>query len=92
MISAINTALSGFNAATKRIDVSANNIANAQSTATDENGTQVNTPYVPQQVVQSSQTTGGVKANVVPVNPPATQVYDPGNAAADANGLTHFVL
>ncbi len=91
MTLAINAAISGFSAATTRIAVSANNIANAQSTQTlDENGNVVNTPYVPEQVNQSTQTTGGVSAQVVPINPPTINYADSNNAAANASGVTQF--
>jgi flagellar basal-body rod protein FlgC len=90
MVSAINSALSGYAAAVQRLNVSANNIANADSTQTVSNGTVQNTPYVPQQVVQSSQATGGVSTSVESVNPPSIAVNDPNNPAANANGVTQY--
>jgi flagellar basal body rod protein FlgC len=90
MISAINTAVSGYNAAANQIAVNAGNIANAFSTQTLNNGTVSNTPYVPQRVVQSAQVGGGVTSNTQPVNPPSIALNDPGNAAAGADGITQF--
>lgn len=90
MVSAINSALSGYAAATQRINVSANNIANTFSTQTLQNGVTVNTPYVPEQVVQSTLVAGGVTTSIEPVNPPTVPVYDPNNPAAQANRVTQY--
>jgi flagellar basal-body rod protein FlgC len=91
MVSAINSALSGLAAATQRINVSAQNIANADSTQTqNSDGTTANTPYVPQQLVQSSQTSGGVTTSAEPVTPPSVSIYNPSDAAANANGITQY--
>jgi flagellar basal-body rod protein FlgC len=90
MVSAINSALSGFAAAAQRLNVSANNFANADSTQTQNNGVVSNTPYVPQVLEQASQTTGGVTTHTQDANPPSISVYDPSNAAADANGITQY--
>lgn len=57
MTSVINTALSGFNAATTQVLVNANNIAN-QSSAN----------YTPEQVAQTAQANGGVSAQIVPAS------------------------
>jgi len=54
MSSAIDTALSGMAAASRRVEVSAGNIANQQSTATSVNGVTTNKSYIPQDVVQIS--------------------------------------
>lgn len=90
MVSAINSALSGFAAAVQRIDVSANNIANQDSTQTEQNGVATNTPYVPEQVVQSSQSNGGVSTSVQAVTPASISVNDPSNVAANAQGITQY--
>jgi flagellar basal body rod protein FlgC len=90
MISALNSAISGFNAASQRIAVSANNIANANSTTTSNNGVQENTPYVPKQVNQSAQTQGGVSTSVSSVTPASVEINDQNNVAAGSNGLTKY--
>jgi len=90
MINAINASVSGFTAATQRLNVSAQNIANEFSTQTEQNGVVSNTPYVPQQLEQSALTTGGVATSTAPVTPPSIQLYDPNNPAANANGLTPY--
>ena len=91
MVNAINAAVSGFNAATQRLNVSASNIANTFSTQTTQNGTTTNTPYVPLQLEQSTQVpAGGVTTHTAPITPPSIQVYDPNNVAANSNGLTNY--
>ena len=76
MISAINTALSGLNAAATQVLVSANNTANQFSTQTNVNGTVINKPYVPQKVDQVT-ITGGVQAKISSVNPSTITVANP---------------
>jgi flagellar basal-body rod protein FlgC len=61
---AINTAFSGLEAASKRIEVSAANIANQDSVATRVNGVTTNKSYIPQDVVQISLGAGGVRTEV----------------------------
>lgn len=90
MVSAINSALSGFAAASQRLNVSANNIANAESTLTIKDGQTLKEPYVPQRVQQVSQKEGGVRTTTQPASPATVAAYDPDNAAADANGVTQF--
>jgi flagellar basal body rod protein FlgC len=90
MISAINSAISGYTATTQRINTAANNIANAFSTSTDTNGVTSNTPYVPQQVEQSAQASGGVSTTTAPVNPPSVSVNDPGSPNANAQGVAQL--
>jgi flagellar basal-body rod protein FlgC len=79
MVSAINTALSGLAAASKRVQVAANNIANQFSTKSLIDGESADTPYVPQKVDQVSLTTGGVLAQVNDANPATQQVPDINN-------------
>ena len=55
MTNAINTALSGFNAATTQFLVNANNIANQSSSN-----------YTPEQVIQTAQADGPVSAQITP--------------------------
>jgi flagellar basal-body rod protein FlgC len=91
MVSAINSALSGLTAATQRLNVVASNIANEDSTQTvRQDGTTASTPYVPQQLVQSSQQSGGVTTSTQAVAPASVSVNDPGNPAANANGITQY--
>ena len=88
MVSGISVALSGYHAATTRLDVAASNIANQASTqSADQNGRTVNTPYVPLQVVQSSNSGNGVTTSTKPVSPASVRQYDPTNPAANAQGI-----
>ncbi len=82
----MNVALSGLGAASKRIGVSANNIANQLSTSTVIDGQVVKQAYVPKQVQQVSLQTGGVKALIGDVNPPTISVYAPESVDAGADG------
>lgn len=76
MLSAINSALSGLDAATTQLDASANNTANQFSTKTNANGKTVDQPYTPQQVDQVTLSTGGVQAKVDHVNPATVTLAD----------------
>jgi flagellar basal-body rod protein FlgC len=91
MVSAISTALSGYNAAITRLDVSASNIANQSSTQSiDLNGETVASPYVPQQVVQSSNASGGVSTSTTPVSPASVRIYAPSIPGANAQGIVQM--
>ena len=90
MISALNTALSGLDAAGQRIAVSANNIANAGSTYSQVDGETIDSPYVPQDVVQTSLETGGVRTYTRPINPPTVPVFDPSSPQANENGVVNY--
>ncbi|MBY0408515.1 MAG: flagellar basal body protein [Rickettsiales bacterium] len=79
MVNAINTSLSGLNAATKRVEVAANNIANQNSTKRRENGEVVDKTFTPQRVDLVSLTNAGVQAQVRDVENPTVQIFDPGS-------------
>lgn len=84
----INTALTGLNAASTRLAVSANNVANSQSTTTTQtNGQTVNKPYVPLLVDQQTQAGGGVRTSLRDVSPPSVPVFAPESPAAGENGI-----
>lgn len=89
-ISAI--ALSGLNAASLRLQVSASNVANAGSTGAlpNANGTvPAGSPqaYAPLEVVQSASVGGGVQTSVTTVTPSTTAVFDPKASFANQDGL-----
>lgn len=86
----ITTALSGMNAAATRIGVSANNVANSQSTVAEQNGQTVNKPYVPQQVEQKTQGSGGVSTSLRDVSPPSVPVFTPENPVANEDGIVQL--
>jgi flagellar basal-body rod protein FlgC len=87
MLSAINNALSGLNAAGRRLENNANNIANQFSTSTILNGKQTDQPYTPTRVQSVSQENGGVRTVTTAQNPATMQMYDPTNPAANEDGL-----
>lgn len=90
-IDAINTALSGLFASSRSLAVSANNVANVQTTqTTDGKGKTVNTPYVPQQVNKSTVQGGGVSTSLSDISPASVSFFAPDNLAADGNGITAF--
>jgi flagellar basal-body rod protein FlgC len=84
-------ALSGMNAATKRLDVSASNVANQRSngrlsstgSATTADAQAAYTPLRVDQV----EVAGGTQANVSAVSPATVPAYDPQAPYADAQGM-----
>jgi flagellar basal-body rod protein FlgC len=89
-ISAI--ALSGLNAASRRLQVSASNVANAQSVGALPNadGTvPAGAPqaYAPLELVQTASAGGGVQTSVTTVTPSTTAVFDPQASFANQDGL-----
>jgi flagellar basal-body rod protein FlgC len=89
-ISAI--ALSGLNAASRRLQVSASNVANAQSTGALPNadGTvPAGSPqaYTPLEVVQTASASGGVQTSVATVTPSTIAAFDPQASFANPDGL-----
>jgi flagellar basal-body rod protein FlgC len=88
MISGFSASLSGLMANSKRVAVSADNIANMRSRGVREDGpAQQPGAYVPKQVQDVTTAGGGVRAEVRPVTPPSVEVYAPGSPDADANGI-----
>lgn len=82
---------SAMTAQSKRLNVSASNMANADSVAGPDG-----TPYRARQVVfqvnrAAGQEIGGVKvSDVIESNAPDRLVYEPGNPLADAKGYLHM--
>lgn len=86
MVNAIQTALSGLTAATKRLSTSASNIANINTSGslTDPE----NAPYAAQTTVQTAKNNGnGVESVSVPKNTPFVPAFDADSPFADENGL-----
>jgi flagellar basal-body rod protein FlgC len=90
MVSAINSALSGIDAAERRIQNSANNIANQFSTRTVVDGQVTNQPFVPQRIQQVSGAGGSVRTVSSDVEPATTAVFDPSNPEANSEGIVQF--
>lgn len=93
MINGINTSLSGLLAASTRANTAANNIVNAYNTSTPAGGDtstaaiRTARAYVPQKVVNSSQSNGGVTASKVPVNPASLSVFNPNDPVSNEQGF-----
>lgn len=79
--------LSGMNAATARLDNSAKNIANMESTSRIERGETIKAPYQPTDVVTLSQEAGGVITVQKERDNATVPVYNPDSADADSEGM-----
>jgi flagellar basal-body rod protein FlgC len=96
MVNGISTSLSGLLAASTRANTAANNIVNAYNTSTpvggDRNAAAIQTTraYIPQKVHNSSQKSGGVTANKVPVSPVSLSVYNPGDPISNDEGFVNI--
>jgi flagellar basal-body rod protein FlgC len=92
-MSSISTiALSGMNAAARRLEVSASNVANVASTGALPNAdgrvsAGAPTAYAPLEVVQTASADGGTQTTVTTVTPPTTAVSDPQAPYANQDGL-----
>jgi flagellar basal-body rod protein FlgC len=93
MLSALSIGTQGMQAAEKRLQVSANNIANSQSEgAVETQPTASTTPamgatvYKPQTVEQTARSGGGVSTRVTERND-FTRTYNPDAPYADRKGM-----
>ena len=93
---ALNTALSGAQAAGRRFGVSAENLANLQSVAnpsTDPNRDTTDaagrTLFNPSRAVDQTTASGGVRSTRQLVDPSAVQQYDPTASDANAEGIVN---
>lgn len=90
-IDAIAIGISGLRAAERRLEISADNVVNFQSTTTLQNGEVVNNPYQPGVVQQvSAGPAGGTQAVVLPVDPATIPLFDPQNVAAGKDGIVQY--
>ncbi|HEY9548768.1 MAG TPA: flagellar basal body rod C-terminal domain-containing protein [Kiloniellaceae bacterium] len=88
MVAGISASLSGLMAQSKRLAVSAENIANLRSRGLRQDGpAEQPGAYQPQRVQDVTTVGGGVRAEVRPVTPPAVEVYAPWSPDADAEGV-----
>ena len=86
MISAFTSAVSGMRAASVRVAVAGENIANLQSSGAIDQATQAYSGYKPKQVQQSSGP-GGPQTTVTTKSPGFIPVYNPDHPDANADGL-----
>ena len=92
MSSIATNAVSGMNAAVRRLEVSASNVANARSTGAlpDANGTvPAGAPraYVPLDLVQTDVAGGGTQATITRASAGTSASYDPTAPFANQDGL-----
>ena len=88
MSSVFNIAVSGLQAQSRRLEVSADNVANVSSLGVHPD-TQLAKPegFAPQHTVFTSQVLGGVAASTTPITPAAYLSYQPDHPGADPDGL-----
>jgi flagellar basal-body rod protein FlgC len=86
MIGAITTALSGLLAASKRVEASASNIANANTTGA-LNEADGPAPYSALTITQKTGQNGGVIAEITTKDPGFSAAYDPYSPLANDEGL-----
>ncbi len=86
MISSFPPAINGMRAASVRVAVAAENIANLQSSGPIDPATQAFGGYKPKQVQQASGP-GGPQTSVTTKSPGFIPVYGPDHPDANANGL-----
>jgi len=88
MSSVFSIAASGLAAQSKRLAVSADNVANIRSLGLSADGSNASAgAYAPKQTALTSIPGGGVRATAVPVAPPSYESYEPNDPNADADGL-----
>ncbi len=89
MVNTISIALSGLNSSVQRLNASASNIANLNTTGSLEEGGQA--PYSALTTTTSSIAingeTAGVRTNVIPKNTPFVPAYSPDSPFANEEGL-----
>ncbi|MHA6719813.1 flagellar basal body rod protein FlgC [Sphingomonas sp. RS6] len=92
---AANVAYTGLQASVARLNVSAQNLANANTTgetvkavpAVAAAGRVENSAYRPVALYQAAAAAGGVTSRVVTSDPGTVQRYDPDSADADEDGM-----
>ena len=89
MMEGISSALTGLAAATRRLEASANNIANANSVGSipASDAAEQRDAYQPVRVEQSSAPGGGTATSDRYVRPPYIPVFDTSSAFANSDGL-----
>ncbi len=81
------SSVSGLQAQSKRLAVSANNVANISTAGTPGVTEGENAVYKPQEVIQTTTAGGGVRAETRPVQPASVSAYAPQNPLANDEGV-----
>ena len=81
-----HSSVSGLQAQSKRLSVSADNIANMSTASTPGS----DSAFKPQEVIQSTTAGGGVRAETRDVEPSSVPVYSPSNPLADDEGVVEI--
>ncbi len=96
MAGALDIAVSGMIAGTRRLEASASNVANVRAKGAlpdaagnvPQGGKEAYRPLdVGQTALRSGDQPAGVRATFTPINPPFLPENDPDHAQADANGV-----
>jgi flagellar basal-body rod protein FlgC len=88
MSSVFDIAVSGLRAQSRRLEVSANNVANLRSLGLHPDPAQAKPEaFVPERTAFTAAAHGGVEAKTVPVSPPARLSFEPSDPDAGADGL-----
>jgi flagellar basal-body rod protein FlgC len=85
-------ALSGMNAASRRLEVSASNVANVMTTGAlpDADGSLPSgapRAYDPLELIQTASAGGGVQTSITTATPPTSAIFDPQAPFANQDGL-----
>ena len=87
MIQGFSISVSGLMAQSKRLAVSADNVANMRSRGVDPEGpAEQPGAYQPKRVVDVTAGGGGVRGEVRPIAPASVETYEPSSPDADAEG------
>ena len=89
MSNVLSIAVSGMTAATRRLEVSARNVANVRSTGAlpADAPPEVQRAFEALRLDQTEAPGGGAATTVSTVSPPVVPVYDPSAPFADENGM-----
>ncbi|NLH79700.1 MAG: flagellar biosynthesis protein FlgC [Phyllobacteriaceae bacterium] len=87
MMSALAISLSGMNAAARRLETSASNVANVDTVGALPTASRQSTVYRAEAVVQTDVSGGGVATSVVRTSPDWTPRFQPSSTFADTSGL-----
>ena len=89
-MSAFNIAVSGLQAESRRLAISADNVANLRSRGVDPDAVAPDpAAFVPKRASAVSVASGGVRVEAVAVSPPSVPSFEPNDPAANAEGIVY---